>query len=680
MELKPSMSFQANPLVSINFQIPFDRVRPEHVEPAITELLAASEQALDALAQDPAPRTYENTLLALEKVTERLDYAMSVVRHLESVATSPELRAVYNEVQPAVSAFYSSIALNAGIWEQVKSFAATPEAQGLTGIKKRFLTKSLDSFRRHGADLDAAGKKRLAEIDVELTNITTKFSENVLDATNDFQLLVMNEDDLAGLPESARAAARENAKAHNMEGWRFTLHAPSVTPVLTYLDKRELREHVWRAYSARGAQSPFDNRDIIVQVLRLRQEKAELLGFKNFADLVLDDRMAHTGERALSFLLDLENKTRAQFERENADLHAFAGVELAPWDIGYYSEKQRLALYDFDEEALRPYFPADKVVKGMFEIVERLYGVRVEERGGVPVWHPDVKFYEICDDRGRRIGAFYADWYPRETKRGGAWMDAFLTATPGTDEAHIGTICGNMTPPLGGDPALLTHREVETIFHEFGHLLHHCLSSVEIKSLSGTNVAWDFVELPSQIMENWCWERPALDLFARHYKTGEPIPEELFDKMKRAKNFRSANNQMRQLGFGITDLKLHTEYALHPDGDVIAWSRAILQRFAATTLPPEHAGIASFTHLFASPVAYAAGYYSYKWAEVLDADAFTQFHEAGIFSREVGERFRRTILARGDSDDPAALYREFMGRDPDPEALMRRSGLVPATA
>jgi oligopeptidase A len=672
------MPLEVNPLLFINFEIPFDRVTAGHVEPAIAELLESAQKAMDALANDPAPRTYENTLLALEKATERLDYAMVVVRHLESVATSPELRAVYNTVQPAVSAFYSSIALNAGIWKQVKAFAGTAEAKQLTGIRKRFLVKSIESFRRHGADLDDAGKTRLAAIDVELTNITTKFSENVLDATNAFERVITDEADLAGLPESALAAARENAKAHNQDGWRFTLHAPSVTPVLTYADKRELREHVWRAYSARGAQAPYDNRALIEQILKLRQEKAELLGFRNFADLVLDDRMAHTGQRALDFLADLESKTRTQFDHENEDLRKFAGVELQPWDIGYYSEKQRLALYDFDEEALRPYFPADQVVAGMFQIVERLYGVQVEERRGVPVWHPDVKFYDICDEKGKRVGSFYADWFPRDTKRGGAWMDGFLTATHGTDETHVGVICGNMTAPLGNDPALLTHREVETIFHEFGHLLHHCLSTVEIKSLSGANVAWDFVELPSQIMENWCWERQALDLFARHYQTDAVIPDDLFQKMRRAKNFRSANNQMRQLGFGITDLKLHTEYALHPEGDVIAWSRAILQRFAAATLPPESAGIASFTHLFSSPVAYAAGYYSYKWAEVLDADAFTQFLEKGIFSRDVGERFRKCILARGDSDDPAQLYREFMGRDPDPEALMRRSGLIAA--
>ena len=670
------MSVETNPLLFIDFQIPFDKVQTAHIEPAIAQLIASAYQRLNALAEDPAPRTYDNTLHALESLTEVLDYAMVIVRHLEAVATTPELRTVYNAIQPTVSAFYSSIPLHAGLWKQIKAFAATPEAAALTGTRKRFLTKTLDAFRRHGAELDEAGKQRLAAIDVELTNITTKFSENVLDSTNAFQLLVMNEEELAGLPPSAVAAARENAKTHNLEGWRFTLHAPSLTPVLMYLDKRELREHVWRAYSARGAVAPYDNRDLIVQILALRQERAALLGYQNFADLVLDDRMAHSGQRALQFLLDLDTKTRAQFERENRELHEFAGVDLEAWDIAYYSEKQRQALYDFDEEELRPYFPAPKVVAGMFQIVERLYGIQVRERGGVPVWHPDVKFYEIWDTSGERLGAFYADWFPRETKRGGAWMDAFFTGSPGSHEPHIGVICGNLTPPIGDDPALLTHREVETIFHEFGHLLHHCLSRVEVKSLAGTNVAWDFVELPSQIMENWCWERPALDLFARHYQTGAPLPEELFQKMRRARNFRSANNQMRQLGFGITDLKMHMEYALHPDGDIIAWSRAILQRFSAATLPPEHAGIASFTHLFASPVAYAAGYYSYKWAEVLDADAFTRFHEAGIFDPEVGRGFREKILSKGDSEDPAELYRQFMGRDPDPEALMRRSGLA----
>ena len=446
---------------------------------------------------------------------------------------------------------------------------------------------------------------------------------------------------------------------------------------MTYLDDARVRETMYRAHSTRATEPEHDNRPLILQILKLRREKAKLLGFRDFADLVLDDRMAHTGARAQEFLIDLQGRTEKKFQSENADLAKFAGKALEPWDTGYYAEKERLALYDFDEEALRPYFPMESVVAGMFDIVGRLYGVEVVEVPGVPVWDAAVKYYEIRD-KGGMIGAFYADWYPRENKRDGAWMDAFITGDTSEErfEPHAGLICGNLTPPVDDKPALLTHREVETIFHEFGHLLHHILSRVDIRSFSGTNVAWDFVELPSQIMENWCWERDALDLFARHYQTGETIPEELFQKMQRARRYRAANMQMRQLGFGIMDLALHREYSPERDGDVIAYSRKLLQQFTAAPLPPEHAMIAAFTHLFASPVAYGAGYYSYKWAEVLDADAFTRFRELGIFSREVGMQFRTNILSRGDSEDPAELYRQFMGRDPDPNALLERFDLL----
>jgi len=409
------------------------------------------------------------------------------------------------------------------------------------------------------------------------------------------------------------------------------------------------------------------------------------LGFADFAGLVLEDRMAHDGARALAFLEDLKAKTEARFRAENEELVAFRrsleGADapaLAPWDVGYYAEKQRAALYDFDEEALRPYFPVDRVVNGLFGLVERLYGVRVTEESGVPAWDSHVRFYNVHDAGGAFLGGFYADWFPRENKRGGAWMDALITGGPARAEfhPHLGLICGNLTPPTGGKPALLTHREVETIFHEFGHLLHHLLSRVEVRTLAGTNVAWDFVELPSQIMENWCWERDALDLFAAHWETGERLPEDLFRKMLRARTFRAANAQMRQLGFGFIDLLLHTRYTADRDGDPIAYSRRLLQEFSPAPLPANHAMISAFTHLFASPVGYGAAYYSYKWAEVLDADAFTRFRKEGIFSPEVGGQFRDRILAKGDSEDPAVLYRNFMGRDPDPSALLVRSGLA----
>ena len=674
-----------NPLLHAEFRVPFDRIVAGHVQPAAKELLRAARARLAALAAPNGAASYDDTLGALDTLTEPLDWAMGVVRHLEGVATYPELRAAFNAAQPEVSAFYTGIPLDAGLWRNIKAYAASPEAAQLTGARRRFLRKTVETFRRHGADLDPAGKKRLEEIDVELTQITTKFGENVLDSTNAFELILSDPADLAGLPPTAIASARESAQRKGVEGWRFTLHAPDYFAVMTYLDQNAIRRRVYEAFSVRATTGAWDNRPILVRIVELRRERAALLGYANFADLVLEDRMAHTGDRALAFLEDLKSKTEKRFGEENRELYEFRRTlegpdapQLGPWDVAYYAEKQRSALYDFDEEALRPYFPMERVVGGLFELAHRLYGIRVEEEWGVPAWDRAVHYYNVRDEAGDFLGSFYADWHPRDNKRGGAWMDGLITGGPSASgfRPHLGLICGNLTPPVGDKPALLTHREVETIFHEFGHLLHHLLSRVEIRSLAGTGVAWDFVELPSQIMENWCWERGALDLFARHYETGEPIPDELFQKMKRARTFRAANAQMRQVGFGFLDLLLHTRYDAARDGDPVAYTRGLLQEFSPAPLPAEHAMIAAFTHLFAAPVGYGAGYYSYKWAEVLEADAFTRFRDEGIFSRQTGEAFRREILSRGDSEDPAELYRRFMGRDPDPNALLVRSGLA----
>lgn len=674
-----------NPLLTETFKIPFDRIRAEHVEPAVSQLLSDAKVRLEALANAGEAPTYQNTMRALDDLTEPLDFAMGVVRHLEAVATYPELRAAFNAAQPAVSAFYSGIPLNEGLWKRLKRFSTSGEGSELTGPRRRFLVKTMDSFRRHGAELDPAGKKRLEELDVELTQLTTKYAENVLDSTNEFEMIIEDESRLAGLPESARESARHSAERKGKTGWRFTLQAPDYTAVMTYLDDAAVRRHVYEAYNVRATEGTHDNRPLIGRILELRREKARLLGFANFADLVLEDRMAHTGARAMGFLEDLKAKTEQRFRAENSELLEFRrsiegadAPDLNAWDIGYYAEKQRAALYAFDEEALRPYFPLESVVAGLWMLVNRLYGIRVTEEPNVPAWDEHVKFYNIHDENGAFLGGFYADWFPRENKRGGAWMDALITGGPSDKEfkPHLGLICGNLTPPIGGKPALLTHREVETIFHEFGHLLHHLLSRVEIRSMAGTSVAWDFVELPSQIMENWCWERDALDLFARHWQTGERVPEDLFQKMKRARTFRAANMQMRQVGFGFIDLLLHIRYTPERDGDPVEFARRVLQEFSPAPLPPKHAMIAAFTHLFASPVGYGAGYYSYKWAEVLDADAFTRFRDNGIFSREIGTDFRTHILSMGDSEDPAELYKRFMGRDPDPTALLQRSGLA----
>lgn len=680
-----------NPLLNRDFRIQFDRFQAEQVMPALNTLLAEATQTIGNLAAEAAePRTFENTLAVLDLATEQLEDTMSLVRHLEGVATTPELRAAYNAAEPVVSEFLSSIPLNPGLYKAVKEVAAAPEAAHLDPVRQRFLKKTVDGFRRHGAELDDDGKRQLQEVEVELTRLTTKYSENVLDATNAFEHVITDEAKLAGLPPSAIAAARQSAMAKGLEGWRFTLQAPSYTAILTYLDDGAVRELFYRASIRRGAAEPYDNRELVERILDLRKKKAHLLGYFNFADLVLEERMSKRGARALEFLLELAARTQDRFEQENRDLHQFRckleghnAPEPEPWDVAYYAEKLRRERYDFDEEQLRPYFPLPQVVRGMFKLTESLFGIQVVERPGVPVWHAQVNCYDILDGNGALLGSFYSDWYPRETKRGGAWMDALRTGNPATQGAqpHIGIICGNLTEPIGTDPALLTHREVETIFHEFGHLLHHCLSRVEIRSLAGTNVAWDFVELPSQIMENWCWEKEALDLFAAHYQTGERIPAELLAKMKRARTFRAANAQMRQLGFGIVDLQLHIDfdaksYREKTGGDVIQYARETMQPYSPATFPPDHATICSFTHLFSSPVAYGSGYYSYKWAEVLDADAFGRFKEEGVLNPAVGRAFREMILEKGDSADPADLYRAFRGREPDQHALLERQGLL----
>jgi oligopeptidase A len=458
---------------------------------------------------------------------------------------------------------------------------------------------------------------------------------------------------------------------------------------MTYLEDEGLRREMWTAASQVGSRPPHDNTALINRILALRAEKAALLGLAHFADFAVERRMAKTGQRALDFINDLHTRAAGPFARECRELEEFRAREtgtparrLAPWEISFWSERLRRDRYAFDEEALRPYFPMHAVIDGMFELVKRIFGLRVAAREGVETWHAEVKFYDLFDQGGRHLGSFYADWHPRESKRGGAWMNYLITGGPrpdGTRAPHLGLICGNLTPPAAGRAALLTHREVETIFHEFGHLLHHLLGEVEIKSLNGVNVAWDFVELPSQIMENWTWERESLDLFARHHETGATIPAEIFAKMTAAKNFRSAAATMRQMALARMDLLLHmrtAEFAGQADVEPVV--RALIADCLVPTEPPAPTIVKRFTHVFSDPVGYAAGYYSYKWAEVLDADAFTRFKREGIFNPKVGAEFVTKILSRGNSEDPAELFRQFMGRDPDLNALLQRSGLATA--
>jgi oligopeptidase A len=670
-----------NPLLELVSPPPFDLVRAEHVEPAIRELLTRTTSALDAVGHDTSPPSYARTLGALERATEALETAMGLVEHLESTATTPALRAAYNAVLPDVSALWAGIPLRAELFARLVAFSETPEARGLEPTRARFLEKTLAEFRRNGARLPPAGKERLRELDRELAQLASKFSQNVLDDTNAFELVLPDATRLAGVPESAIELAREAAIASGKAGYRLTLHAPSVTAILTYADDGALRETIWRAYNDRGTSGAHDNRALVRHLLELRREKARLLGFAHFADLVTEERMAKTGAEARRFVSDLTARTEHAFEREKAQLLAFrrelegeAAPELSPWDIGYYSEKLKRERYAFDDEALRPYFPFESVLGGAFRLAELLFGVRIAPAEGVSVWHESVHAFRLHNEKGAELGLFYVDPYPRETKRGGAWMHGLVAAVPPTP--HLAVFCANVAPPVGGKPPLLTHRDVETIFHEFGHLLHHCLSTVPVRTLAGTRVVQDFVELPSQILENWCSEREGLNLFARHFETGAPIPDALLDGLRAARTFRAASQQMRQLGFAAADLALHIDFDPERDGDPIAYGNRILQRYAASELPAGYGMLASFGHLFAHPVGYAAGYYSYKWAEVLDADAFGRFQREGVMSASVGLDFRDRVLSQGDSRDPMELFVSFVGRKPEVDALLARQGLI----
>ena len=686
-----------NPLLQDDAPIPFDRIEADHIEPGIRQALADAQSAVDRVAGDTAAPTWESTLAALDRSLERLQRRISPASHLVSVALTAELRAAYNAVLPEISAFYSGLLLDPALWARLAAYSETAEARGLRGIRRRHLEKTLREFRRAGADLPEESKNRLREIHVELANLQQKFSENVLDATAAFELLVMDESRLEGVPDAAREGYRSRATEAGKDGWLLTLDYPSLEPVLKYAEDRTLRKEMYLANAARCRGGEHDNRPLLARILRLRDELADILGYGTFSDYQLEERMARTGERARAFEAELVERTRPYWERDVRELEEEAeasGLDtLRPWDVGFLMERARRRRYDIDDEELRPYFPLDGVLAGMFAVVERVFGFRIREREGVPVWHPDVRHYELLASDGAQVGSFYADWFPRKEKRPGAWMGTFVTGGPreGGFEPHVGVICGNFTRPGQDRPALLTHTEVQTAFHEFGHLLHHCTSRVEIPSRAGIHVAWDWVELPSQLMENWTWERDALDLFARHYETDEPIPADLYARMIAARRFMGGWAQMRQLSFGTVDLELHSEVAprLRAEADasaadatddardarqgneVMELARTRFRDFAPSEEFANHHILAAFSHLFAG--GYAAGYYSYLWSEVLDADVFTRFQKNGVFDADTGRAFVESILSRGDSADPEDLFREFMGREPDPVALLERN-------
>lgn len=698
-----------HPFLTPEFHVRWSTLVPEAVEPDIHQALERAKANIEAIcAQDPAVASYASTFLALEKATEELGRGWGRLNHLDSVNDSPAQREALNQMLPEVTDFYSSIALNDRLWAVIKAAGESPEIATLDPVGQRFVEETLTDFRTSGADLPAAEKQRVAAIEAELSKITKEYSEHVLDSTNAWELVITDEEKLAGLPDSAKAGAAANARAKGIAtdaqpAWRFTLQFPSMYPLMQHLHDDSIRRSVWEASSEVGATGEFDNTSLVWRILELRHEKAEILGHSHFADLTLLRRMAKTGKIALAFVNDLHTRIHPTFLAEYKQLAQFKATKtcqpvaaLEPWEVAYWAEKQRQENYAFDEEALRPYFPVDGVMAGMFEIASRIFGITIRQlesvwyepgkgpetlpQSLVEVWHPECAFYEIHDSKtAAHLGSFYADWHPRESKRGGAWMNSLHTG--GLGEPHLGLIIGNMSPPVDGKPALLTHREVETIFHEFGHLLHGLLSEVSVKSLAGTNVPWDFVELPSQIMENFCWDRESLDLFARHFETGEPIPEDLFGKLIAAKNYLSASVFMRQLALAKLDLELHTRLGdfLGKDLDAVEWE--VLADYLAPLKTPTPSMMRRFNHLFSSPTGYAAGYYSYKWAEVLDADAFTRFQREGVLNSTTGLAFREHILSKGNSVPPDELYRRFMGRDPEQEPLLARAGLAaPALA
>ena len=684
-----------HPFLNNDFHIRWSSLNPANIETDINLAINQARSAVEAIALDrnSTALNYENTFNALEEALEPLQRAWGLVTHLDSVCNTSELRSAYNKMIPVVSAFFAGIPLNKKLWECLQKCASSSSADNLSATKQRHIQETLADFKEQGANLPIKQKQRASEIQEQLAKHTQKYSENCLDAMNAWELIINDEATLAGLPESARGAALQSAKeAGYSEGiWRFSLDAPSYIAVMTYAESPALRKDVWLAYANIGREAPYDNSALVLEILELRHEFAKIMGKDNFADYVTARRMAGSGQVALNFGESIFDRVETAFRAEDQTLRQYKSITeetssslsslplLEPWDVAYWAEKQREKNYDFNEESLRPYFPIDKVVSGLFTITEELFGLRIKACDTVEVWHPQVKFYELFDANSNvHLGSFYADWYPRRSKRGGAWMNHLRTGErkPDKHSPHLGLICGNLSPPIGQQPALLSHREVETIFHEFGHLLHHLCGEVEVKSLNGINVPWDFVELPSQMLENWCWERASLDRFARHYKTNELIPQALFDNMRTARNYRKASATARQLALGKMDLDLHINWPNSNKTDLDNYIKKKLKAYTLSYATQAQSNVFNFSHLFSSPTGYAAGYYSYKWAEVLDADAFTRFQAEGILSSDTGRDFRDQILSKGNAAAPATLFKKFMGRDPDPEALLRRDGLV----
>ncbi len=672
------MTDHDNPFLHDAILPPFHRMEPRHVAPAVDEILRRARSEIEVIIQEPAPPTWENVIEALERATQRVDEGTTPIQHLVSVSETPELRSVYQEVLPEISRFWSELPKNQGLWARVEEYAKSEEANGLEGVYRRHLEKTARWFRRSGSDLPPEERETIQEIQIELSELERRFAENVLDATAAYRLPVEDEDQLVGLPDDAKRRARAAAQEEGLPGFLLTLDAPSFDAAMKHVEDRSIREELHGAYTGRCRGGEFDNREIIVRILQLRADLARTLGYPDFPDYRVQEWMVKNGARVESFLQEMTERTRPYWERDVETLKEEAvrrGLgELRPWDVSFLVERIREERFDLDEEELRPYFPLPHVQKGLFHLTERLFGLQVEERPVEEVWHSDVRHYDVRDGEGTVLGSFYTDWFPRKEKRQGAWMNNFRTGGPepdGTFAPHLGFVAGNFRPPEGDAPALLTHREVQTLFHEFGHLLHHITSRVPVRGRAGLNVAWDWVEVPSQLMENWTWEREGLEHIARHVDTGEPLPTELHERLLASRAFMGGWRQMRQLGFGTVDFALHREFDAREGMDVLQFTEERLRPLVPDPLFARSHILTSFTHLFAG--GYAAGYFSYLWSEVLEADIFTRFRREGILAREVGEELLQSILSAGDSDDPEVLFRRFMARPPDSAALLERN-------
>lgn len=680
-----------NPLLTLSGLPPFSKIKPEHVEPAIDQLLAEGRQLVkdlvDSLQSPDTPTNWESLVEPLEAMDDRLSRAWSPVAHMNAVVNSDALRDAYNACLPKLSAYYTELGQHQGLHAAYKQIAEHDEYTHLDRAQKKIIDNALRDFRLSGIELEQAERDRYKAIMQELSSLSSRYSDNVLDATNSWHRQVTDESLLSGLPQTAVALAKQIAAQKELAGWVFTLDFPSYNAVMTYANSRELRQELYTAFVTRASdQGPdagkWDNSEIMDSILALRHEAALLLGYNNYAERSLATKMAETGGQVMDFLHDLAKRCRDAGRQELDEVFSYAHDQhgqstLQVWDIPYYSEKLRQRKYAISQEELKPYFPQPQVVNGLFAIVKRLFGLQIEKMGGIDTWHPDVSFYRIHDAQGKLRGEFYLDPYARPKKRGGAWMDECICRrkTKNSVQTPVAYLTCNFSPPIGSDPALLTHDEVITLFHEFGHGLHHMLTQIDHAGVSGINgVAWDAVELPSQFMENWCWEREALDLFAVHYQRGEKIPDDLFQRMRNAKNFQSAMQMLRQLEFALFDFRMHSEYRPDRLKPIDALLNEVREQVAVIKPPAFNRFQNGFTHIFSG--GYAAGYYSYKWAEVLSADAFSAFEEVGIFNREIGYRFLNSILEQGGSREPMDLFVEFRGREPKIDALLRHSGLA----